>query len=80
MEVQGQKNIKMFCKDYVERAEVCFLTLFKSCTRVMVQGKSNVSRRQRRFPQICCMLVANDNLHGSLKVKPIHNFMICIFL
>jgi hypothetical protein len=22
MEVQGQKEIKMFCKDYVERAEV----------------------------------------------------------
>ncbi len=43
MEVQGQKNIKMFCKDYVERAEVCFFNPFKA----MYEG--NGTRQNQMF-------------------------------
>lgn len=36
MEVQGQKNIKMFCKDYVERAEVMFIIATCACFLVVL--------------------------------------------
>jgi len=36
MEVEGQKEIKMFCKDYVERAEVMFILATASCVVVVV--------------------------------------------
>jgi len=36
MEVQGQKEIKMFCKDYVERAEVMFVLATIACLIVVL--------------------------------------------
>ena len=36
MEVDGPAEIKMFCKDYVERAEIMFIMATLSCVLVII--------------------------------------------
>jgi hypothetical protein len=51
MQVQGQKNIKMFCKDYVERAEVYLY--FSTCV-VLLRAVGCWNHFVPQIPSLIC--------------------------